>query len=211
MSTDVASLKAQEAANVWALEVGEVRKPGIIHLVMMLLCTGIGLAVTTFGTVRVSSELISVHSPAQAIQAAGAIWFGMWGGIAAFVFPLLSTVRSGEFPLAVSIALIPGYFVQGMAAGWAFRHYKCHPALKSGKDWMVWTFIGVLAANALGVLWTTSVQRIFGLIETSALPHAWADQFLGDSIASWILGILLLKFISPLVIKTRAFCKGYWA
>ena len=98
-----------------------------------------------------------------------------------------------------------------MASGWAFRQFKCHPALKSGKDWLVFTLIGILAANAFGALWGTTVLRLFGLITAAAHPVAWAGWFLGNSIASWVLGVLLLKFISPLVVKTKAFCNGYWA
>ena len=211
MSTDARLIKAQEAANVWALEEGEVRKPGIIHVFMMALLTGIGVVASTIGNPAMSMGFVSTFWPGQAIQAAGSIWFGMWGGLAAIIFPLISNALTGSATLPVSIAYIPGYFVQGMAAGWAFRQFKCHPSLKSGKDWMVWTFIGVLAANAFGGLWITVVQLAFGLMTPAALPVAWAGSFLGHSLVSWILGVLLLKSISPLILRTRAFCKGYWA
>jgi len=52
---------------------------------------------------------------------------------------------------------------------------------------------------------------MFGLITADAHLVSWAGWFLGNSVASWVLGVLLLKFISPLVVKTKAFCKGYWA
>ena len=211
MTTDARLTKAQETASVWALEPGEVRKPGIVHVFMMALLIVIGIVASTIGNPDVSIGFVSTFWPGQAIQAAGSIWFGMWGGLAAIIFPLISNALTGPATLPVSIAYIPGNFVQGMAAGWAFRQFKCHPALKSGKDWIVWTFIGVLAANAFGGLWNTMVQFAFGLITPAALPVAWAGSFLGNSLVSWILGVLLLRFISPLVLKTRAFCKGYWA
>jgi hypothetical protein len=106
------------------------------------------------------------------------------------------------------MAYIPANFVQGMAAGWIFRQLKLHPALKYGRDWLWFTLVGILAANAFGALWGTSVLRMFGLITAEAQPVAWAGWFLGNSVASWVLGVLLLKFLSPLVIKTKAFCKG---
>ena len=35
--------------------------------------------------------------------------------------------------------------------------------------------------------------------------------FLGNSIASWVLGAVMLKFISPIVLKSKAFVKRVWA
>lgn len=197
--------------NVWELEEGEVRKPGIVHIVALALFTGIGIVVGTFGSLAIPIGFVSAFWPGQAIQAVGSIWYGMWGGLAAFLFPLLSNAMSGSAPLPVSMAYIPANFVQGMAAGWIFRQMKLHPALKYGRDWLWFTLVGILAANAFGALWGTSVLRAFGLITAAAQPVAWAGWFLGNSVASWVLGVLLLKFLSPLVIKTKAFCKGYWA
>lgn len=211
MTTVGKAQAAQTYENVWELEEGEVRKPGIAHIVALALFTGIGIVVGTFGSLAIPIGFVSAFWPGQAIQAVGSIWYGMWGGLAAFLFPLISNAMSGSAPLPVSMAYIPANFVQGMAAGWIFRQLKLHPALKYGRDWLWFTLVGILAANAFGALWGTSVLRMFGLITAAAQPVAWAGWFLGNSVASWVLGVLLLKFLSPLVIKTKAFCKGYWA
>jgi hypothetical protein len=206
-----ASMTSANGDNVWAMEKGEVRKPGIVHIVALALFTGIGIVVGTFGSLAIPIGFVSAFWPGQAIQAVGSVWYGMWGGLAAFIFPLISNAMSGSAPLPVSLAYIPGNFVQGMAAGWIFRQLKLNPSLKFGRDWLWFTLVGILAANAFGALWGTTVLRIFGLITPSAQPVAWAGWFLGNSVASWVLGVIMLKFLSPLVVKTKAFCKGYWA
>lgn len=200
-----------QTSTVWDVEPGEVRKPGIVHVVMLALFTGIGIVVGTFGSLAVPIGFVSAFWPGQAIQAVGSVWFGMWGGIAAFVFPLLSNAFSGSAPLPVSIGYIPGNFVQGMAAGWAFRFFKADPSLKSGRDWLIFTLVGILAANAFGAAWGTTILRLFGLITPAAHLTAFLGWFLGNSVASWILGAILLRFVSPLVVKSTAFCKKYWA
>ena len=200
-----------ESENVWALEPGEVRKPGVAHIVALALFTGIGIVVGTFGSLAIPIGFVSAFWPGQAIQAVGSIWYGMWGGIAAFLFPLISNAMSGSAPLPVSMAYIPGNFVQGIASGWVFRQYKLDPRLNSWKDWAGFTVVGILAANAFGAAWGTTVLRMFGLITPESHLVAWAGWFLGNSGASWVLGVLMLKFISPLVMRTKAFCKGYWA
>ena len=52
---------------------------------------------------------------------------------------------------------------------------------------------------------------LFGMITAEAVPLSFFGWFLGNTIASAILGVIMLKFLSPLVLKTRTFCKGLWA
>ena len=94
-------MAAPAVENVWQLEEGEVRRPGIVHIVMLALFTGIGIVVGTFGSLAIPIGFVSAFWPGQAIQAVGSIWYGMWGGIAAFVFPLISNAMSGSAPLPV--------------------------------------------------------------------------------------------------------------
>jgi len=169
---------AEKLENVWTLEEGEIRKPGIAHVVALALFTGIGIVVGTFGSLAVPIGFVSAFWPGQAIQAVGSVWYGMWGGVAAFVFPLISNAMSGSAPLPVSLAYIPGNLIQGIAAGWVFRQFKLNPSLKSGKDWLGFTLVGIILANAFGALWGTWVLRIFGLITPDAHVVAWAGWFL---------------------------------
>ncbi len=208
---EITGAVAETTENVWQLEPGEIRKSGIAHVVALALFTGIGIVVGTFGSLAVPIGFVSAFWPGQAIQAVGSVWYGMWGGLAAFIFPLISNAMSGSAPLPVSLAYIPGNLIQGIAAGWVFRQFALDPRLRSAKDWLGFTLVGILAANAIGALWGTLVLRWFGLITPDAHLVAWAGWFLGNSVASWVLGVLMLKFISPLVLRTKAFCKRYWA
>lgn len=197
--------------NVWALEEGEVRKPGIVHVVMLALFTGIGIVVGTFGSLAVPIGFVSAFWPGQAVQSIGAVWFGWWGGIAAALFPLLSNSLSGSAPLPVSIAYLPGNLLQGMVAAWAFRYFKSHPALQSGKDWGVWILWGAIVPNAIGAAWGSTMLVGFGLITQAAQFTTFLGWFIGNTIPTIILGSIVLKYVSPLVIRSKAFCKQYWA
>lgn len=201
----------EEAKQIWMLVPGEERKANVSHIVMMALFTGIGVVVGTFGSLAVPLGFVTAFWPAQAIQSVGSIWFGMWGGIAAFVFPMISNAISGSAPLPVSLAYIPGNFLQGMLAGFAFRMFKADPRLKSGRDWTIFAIFGVFGCNLIGAGWGSSVLRMFGLISPAAHSTVFLGWFLGNSIPSFILGVLLLKFLSPLVIQSKTFVKRYWA
>ncbi|RMH02201.1 MAG: hypothetical protein D6706_00540 [Chloroflexi bacterium] len=199
------------AENVWAFEEGEVRKPGIVHVVMLALFTGIGIVVGTFGSLAVPLGFVSAFWPGQAVQSIGSIWFGWWGGIAAGLFPLISNSLSGSAPLPVSIAYLPANILQGMIAGWAFRYYKAHPALESSRDWWVWIVGGALVPNLIGAAWGSTMLVAFGMITQAAQFTTFLGWFIGNTIPTVILGSIVLKYVSPLVIRSKAFCKGYWA
>lgn len=196
---------------IWAIEPDEVRKPGLSHFVMMALFTGIGVVVGTFGSIAVPLGFIAAFWPGQAIQSVGSIWYGMWGGIASFVFPLISNSISGSAPLPVSIAYIPGNLAQGIIAGWAFRQFAGDPRLLKFRDWAMFTFWGIIVSNIIGAAWGSTVLRMFSLITPAAHMTIFAGWFMGNSVTSWILGVIMLKFVSPIVLKTKTFCKGYWA
>ena len=203
--------KKMTAEEIWEIEEGEERSPGIVHVVMLALFIGIGIVVGTFGSLAIPIGFVSAFWPGQAVQSIGSIWFGWWGGIAAALFPLLSNSLSGSAPLPVSIAYLPGNLLQGMIAGWAFRQFKLHPSLESGRDWAFWIIFGALIPNAIGAAWGSTMLVGFGLITASAQLITFLGWFVGNTIPTVILGSLILKFVSPLVIRSRAFVKGYWA
>jgi len=199
------------AAEIWKLEEGEVRKPGIVHVVMLALFTGIGIVVGTFGSLAIPIGFVSAFWPGQAVQSIGSVWFGWWGGIAAGLFPLISNSLSGSAPLPVSIAYLPANILQGMIAGWAFRKLLADPSLKSGRDWGVWILWGALVPNAIGAAWGSTMLVAFGLVTQAAQLVTFLGWFVGNTIPTIILGSLILKYVSPLVVRSKAFCKGNWA
>jgi hypothetical protein len=201
----------QTGPSVWDAREGEIRRPGIMQVVMLAAFTWIGIVVDRLGTLSIPVGFISAIWPGQTVQAVGGVWFGHWGGLAGTLFPIISNALFGSAPLSVPVAFLPANFVQSMAAGWAFRRFKADPSLKSARDWGIWIFIGVIAANLIGSFWGSNVLVFFGLITRGVWFNAWAGWFVGNTIPSLILGSLVLKFVSPIVVNTSAFCKGYWA
>lgn len=197
--------------SVWKMEEGEIRKPGLSHFVMMALFAGVGVVVGTFGSMAVSMGPVSAFWPGQAIQSVGGIWYGGWGTIAGVIFPLISNSISGSAALPISIAYIPGNLAQTAIGVLAFHAFNCDPRLKSPKDWIVFLVFGIIVANAIGAAEGNLVLYLFGMITAEAVPVSFLGWFLGNSVASAILGVIMLKFLSPLVMKTKTFCKGIWA
>ncbi len=196
---------------LWAVERGERRQPGIVHVVMLALFMGIGIVVGTLGSLAVPIGFVSAFWPGQAVQAVGGVWFGWWGVLAGMFFPFISNALSGSAPIPVSAAYLPANFLQSFLAGAAFRWFKADPRLQTSRDWIIWVVVGVLLANFLGAFWGTYVLTWFGMITSSARPAALLGWFFGNSVPSLIFGSILLKYVSPMVLRSKAFTKGWWA
>ena len=198
--------------SVWLREDGERRGPTIGHFVITALFIGIGTVVGAFGSLAVPLGFVTAFWPGQALQATGGIWFGVWGGgIAAVVFPFFSNAIAG-ISVPISALYIPANLVQGMIPAWGFRRFNADPRLNTKRDWTVFAVWGALVPNLLGSLWGSfALAFIIEAVPVSAWLVMWAGWFFGNTIPSFILGAILLKSLSPLIIRTRVFCKGYVA
>lgn len=202
---------AGHSGRIWTVEEGERRSPGIIHVVMMALFIGIGIVVGTLGSLAIPIGFVSAFWPGQAVQAVGSTWFGAWGVIAGMFFPFISNAMSGSAPIPVSAAYLPANFLQGFLAVAAFKFLGGDPRLRTARDWTIWVVFGVLVANFLGAFWGTYVLSWFGLITDQARIPALLGWTIGNSIPSLIFGSILLKYVTPMVIRSKAFVKGWWA
>ncbi|WP_273836990.1 hypothetical protein [Halococcus sp. PRR34] len=210
-ASDESSRSEPAGKSVWEVQEGESRESGPVHVIMTALFIGIGIVVGTFGSLAVPIGFTSAFWPGQAIQSVGAVWFGAWGIIAGTLFPVISNTISGSAPIPVSIAYIPGNLVQTALAAVALKQFNGHPALRERRDWILFIGIGVLLANLLGSLWGTSVLLAFGLITAEAFPVVWLGWMIGNSVPGIILGVVLLKYVTPVIIDSKAFVKNWWA
>jgi len=202
----------KNTSSIWETEKGESRKPMMTHMVMLALLTGIGVATGFFGyRILPIGGFLSAFWPGMAIQVVGGIWYGMWGGIAGAIFPLIANTMSGVAPIVVSLTYLPSNFIQSIGGGWAFRSFKVDPCLKDKRSMLVFTLGAILLPNMIGAAWGSTMMRLFGLITPASHLLFFFVWWMGNSIPAWLLGIYMLRTISPIVIKTKTFCKGFWA
>ncbi len=198
-------------SNVWKFEEGEVRKPGTIHITVFALLIGVGAVAGTFGSLAVPLGFgVTGFWPGVAVQAVGSIWFGLWGVIAGGLFPFISNSLAGA-PLYVSVAYLPSNLIQGLVPLLAFKYLGLDPRLTKAKDYVGYVLFAVIINNILGASWAVTALQYFGLITVQSVPLFFSGWTIGNGVPSLVFGIILLKALSPLVIKSRAFCKGWLA
>lgn len=209
--TDAEVSTDQTAEEIWAVEEGEERSVGVIHIVITALLIGIGAVVGAFGGFTLPLGFgVNFFWPGIAVQNIGSIWFGAWGVIAAALFPIISNGITGT-PVYVSLAYIPANAMQAFLPAWGFRQFKADPRLKSGRDWLVF-LVTITLGNIFGALWSPLVVlKGFGLLTAESVPLFIWGWFAGNEIAGIIFGVILLKALSPVVIRSRAFVKKWFA
>lgn len=196
---------------IWAVKEGERRKVGLIHIVVLALLLGIGFVVGAFGSISFPLGFgVNFFWTGIAVQQVGSIWFGAWGVLAGTIFPFFSNGIAGT-PLYVSAAYIPANAVQAFLPAWAFRKFNADPRLTSVRDYGI-LLTSMLFSSAFGALYSPLVVlRSFDLLTTDTLQLFIWGWFGGNVIAGLVLNFVLLKTLSPVVIRTAAFVKRWWA
>jgi hypothetical protein len=203
---------SDQRRSVWGVEPGEQRRPRAIHGLIAVLLLGLAEVIARLFSFPLTlplpfgKRLLTWFSPATTVQVVGGMWFGMWGVIAGTLFPVLGGFINGEPVL--SLLLIPVNIVQSLAPVWAFRCWKLDPRLITLTDWLVFILVTGLLMNIPAALWTVAAYRTVGI------AHSWwffASFVLGHGLPPTVLGAILLKVLSGVVVESRLFCKGWWA
>ena len=200
-----------EEEKIWELEAGERRPVGVIHIVITALLIGIGAVVGAFGSFTLPLGFgVNFFWPAIAVQNVGSIWFGAWGVIAASLFPIISNGIAGT-PVYVSLAYIPANAVQAFLPALAFRVFKADPRLRKGRDYLIF-LIAITLGNIFGALYSPLVVlKGFGLLTAESVPVFIWGWFAGNEIAGIIFGLILMRALSGVVMRSKAFVKKWFA
>ena len=199
------------AEEIWAVEKGEKRSVGVIHIVILALLIGIGFVVGAFGSISFPLGFgVNFFWTGIVAQQVGSIWFGGWGVLAAAIFPFFSNAIAGT-PFYISLAYIPANAIQAFLPAWVFRKFKLDPRLKSTKDYLG-LLVAMIVSSALGALYSVLVVlKGFGLLTTDSVPLFIWGWFGGNVVAGVVFNFILLKALSGVVIRTTAFVKRWWS
>ena len=209
----MAEKKASEitAEEIWAVEKGEKRSVGVIHIVILSLLIGIGFVVGAFGSISFPLGFgVNFFWTGIVAQQVGSIWFGGWGVLAAAIFPFFSNAIAGT-PFYISLAYIPANAIQAFLPAWVFRNFKLDPRLKSTRDYLIF-LASMIVSSALGALYSVLVVlKGFGLLTAESTPLFIWGWFGGNVVAGVVFNFILLKALSGVVIHTNAFVKRWWS
>lgn len=197
--------------DIWTVKEGEKRTVRIAHIFITILLITIGFVVGAFGSVSFPLGFgVNFFWTGIVVQQIGSIWFGAWGVIAGAIFPFFSNAIAGT-PFYISLAYLPANAFQAFLPAWVFRRFKLDPRMKSGKD-CLYLFLAMVVSSIIGSLWSVLVVlKGYDLLPPGSVPLFIWGWFGGNVIAGVVFNFILLKALSAVVIRTKAFVKRWWA
>jgi serine phosphatase RsbU (regulator of sigma subunit) len=193
---------------VWDPPAGAEATVGGRHVVTLLLTVVIGVLVSGLGTVSFPvGDTPSGFAPGAAIQVVAGVWFGGWGILAGVIFPAI--VRTLTGPDNVAGRVLADLILCGLPAWW-FRYSRRDPRLPARRDRIMFLLVVVGLANVLAAVVGTTY---LALVRTNGaqrwLPHvlAWFAAGAGPCL---VLGLPLLRTLSPVVVRSSLFCRAWW-
>ncbi|MCD6519693.1 MAG: hypothetical protein J7M05_07210 [Anaerolineae bacterium] len=174
-----------------------------------LFLLGLGWVAQRSGWLPLQVGFLRGFGAALTLQMVGAIWFGIWGILAGSIALFLPGISTPTYPLPEPLAQLPAYLCQGLLVSWAFRHFRADPRLRTNRDWAIWTFWGVLLSNALGGALVALSQGLLAELPKASWKLLFLHWWASNTISVWFLGTVLLKFLSPLIVRSPAFCSRY--
>jgi integral membrane sensor domain MASE1 len=138
------------------------------------------------------------------------LWFGMWGGIAAYAGCFIGAGVLSGIPPEVSLFWSFADFWQVIIPLAAFRMLHADPALKSRRDLIILLLFGVVLNNLVGAIWGSATLALGGVIPWSGIASAFSAWWLGNTIVCLVLLPVILWIFTPVVRNHELFVRNYW-
>ncbi len=163
----------------------------------------IGVIIFPIGIMGASAFYIG-----SAFYTAFAIWFKGKALISIYIGLLLGALISGTF--TIYAFLLAWGNVIGVIIPMIFFKKWFNMELKKPKDFLGFIISVTILQSVISSAWVLTGFYYFGIMPAEAIVASIYGWLIGDVIVSIIIGIPLLKYLSPFIKKTSLFVKKFW-
>lgn len=168
---------------------------------------GIFLGITAINTILAMAGILSFQvGPgisalyiAVAFEIAFALWFGMYGAIAAYCGAVISGFLTTGIPLPLDLVWSLSNLWQVLIPLLAFYLLKADISLKSSRDIGIFLAFGLILNNLAGAIWGTGILALAGSVAEGNVPSWLAAWFLGNGIVTLVITPILLRYGTPVL------------
>lgn len=151
---------------------------------------------------------VAVLYPAAALEVVCGVWFGLWGGVAAYLGVLIAGIAAGWFSPQLGLVLGIGDFVLAVIPGLMFRLFSFNMELARVKD-IIALLSSAMLASILGSLFYNGINLWIGVLQNSrAFWLGVLGWNIGNFVVVTILSIPLLRLLSNLLDRSGFVVKG---
>lgn len=149
---------------------------------------------------------VSAFYIGAAFFTAFALWFGWKSLIAMYIGLLIGALISGTF--TIFAFLLAWGNVVGVAIPmllFSIKKLNLNIELLKLKDYAAYVFSVTILQNIVSALWVLGGFVFFGIMPAESFKVAFAGWVIGGSIVSIVIGIPLLKIVTPVIKRTAVF------
>ena len=139
-----------------------------------------------------------------------ALWFGIWGILAAYVGCVIGAGILSGLPADVSLSWSFADLWQALIPYVAFRYFHADPALSTRRDLMIFLIFGVMINNIAGAVWGSYTLAYGGIIETSQIMMTLIGWFLVNLAVCGILAPFILITVTPWMKTQELYMGNRW-
>jgi len=193
----------------------EVGRRGVnpLHIVLTAVMAGVLALMILFAAITTTVVPgVAALYPATAFEVVFGIWFGVWGALAAYIGLVIAGTYAGWFPLPLGIVLSVSDFAAAFIPAAAFRLLKANPELKGGKDWATYIIFGVILSSVIPSIYYNLINLAIGWLPSwEAFWLAIISWNIGNYIVTTVIGIPLLKIVTPYVKRSALYIERWFS
>lgn len=181
------------------------------HFILIGVIAGLVALLDFIGVITFPVGFFGVSSAfyiGAAFFTAFAIWFGLYGLLAIYIGLLIGAVIAGTFTIFAFVLALGNVLGAGIPMI-VFKKGNLSIELKNAKDYIGYFLSSTLGQSIFSGVWTIYGFSIFGIIPQETIGVVLSGWIFGDIVVSLIIGIPLLKLVSPVIKRTSLYKKNF--
>lgn len=181
------------------------------HFILLGVIAGLVALLDFIGVITFPVGFFGVSSAfyiGAAFFTAFAIWFGLYGLLAIYIGLLIGAIIAGTFTIFAFVLALGNVFGAAIPMI-VFKKGNLNIELKNTKDYIGYFISSTFGQSIVSGFWTIYGFSIFGIIPSETIGVALSGWVFGDIVVSLIIGIPLLKLVSPVIKRTSLYKKKF--
>ncbi|MCX6701103.1 MAG: hypothetical protein NTV68_14500 [Methanomicrobiales archaeon] len=145
-----------------------------------------------------------------ALMVVFALWFGMYGAVAAYLGCYIGAGLLGGIPPDVNLYWSLADFWQVIIPLMAFRYFACDPGQRSRRDLGVLVIFGVVINNVVGATWGSVTLALGGVVPWSEVMPVFYSWLAGNVVVSIVFVPAILYLLTPVIRDHELYIRNYW-